>query len=177
MDNNFLEIEKKVLKERAKILALPVIKENSKSEERNILLFSALNQNMAIYLSSIEAVTQITDIVSIPHTPKHIPGVIRRKGSTIALVNLRFFFYPDTENLIDEDYAIIVKAKNKIFALQVNDIKGVIPLLTSQIKKIPDNFDSAIAPYVSGITSDDTVILNIDKMVTSEGFGTTGIEN
>ncbi len=177
MIDKIQNIKNQVLKERAENLATPLDLALNKEETKNILLFTSMNTQFSIYLSTVEAVTRITNILTIPRTPKHIPGVIQYKGSTVALVNPRFFFYPTTEGLIDEDFAILVKAKNRLFALQVTNIEGVVPMILSKIKKIPDNYDSAIAPYLDGMTDDNTALLNIDKMVLSEGFGTTKIKD
>ena len=91
-------------------------------------------------------------------------------------MNLRIFFYPRTEGLIDEDYALVVSAKGKTFALQVEDVEGVRPLQKSTIRPVPDNFDRAVAPYLLGITPEGMGLMDVDKMVVTEGFGTTKIE-
>lgn len=177
MTDKLKEIEKSVLTQRASRLAKPLHQEDENLEEIRMLVFSAMGSRFAMSLSAVEAVSKIIDIIPIPHTPAHIPGVIRRRGQTIALVNLRFFFYPQTEGLIDEDFAVSVLVKNKLFAFQVEDVDGVLPLSKSDILPVPDSYDKAIGQYLKGITQDGLAILDLKKIVLTEGFGTSKIED
>lgn len=176
MGKKLSKIEREILQNRAVQLATPYEAVDENLEVTRVLVFFAMGSKFAVPLVQVEAVTRIVDIFPIPHTPAHIPGVIRRRGKTIALVNLRFFFYPGTEALIDEDYAVSVKIKNKLFALQIEDVEGVVQLPTSTILPIPDNYDSALKPFLSGITDQELAILNLDEIVTTPNFGTTPIE-
>ncbi len=176
MDDKLKEIENTVLKERALRLAEPIREEGDRSETTNVLVFRAIGTRYAVNLSCVDAVLRIFDIMPVPGTPRHIPGVIRRRGATTALVSLRFFFFPQTEGLIDEDLAVVVTARRKTFALQVEDVEGVQPLIKSQLRPVPDNYVRAVAPYLMGVTPDGMALLDMDRIVSSEGFGTTRIE-
>jgi chemotaxis signal transduction protein len=172
MNTKLQKIEKKMMKERAARLAQPLEKNTDKSDIVMVLIFAAMDTTFGIYLSNIDAVTRINDIVYIPGVPAHIAGVVRKKGRTFALVNLRHFFYPDEESLADEDFAVFVNAENKFFAFQVTDIDGVRQIKKSDIKPVPDSYTKTVASYLDGITSDGCAILNLYKMVNSEGFST-----
>lgn len=176
MTDKLKEIEMNVLKQRADQLAKPLAVQNENLEVMRVLVFFAMGSKFSIPLAQVEAVTRINDIIPIPHTPTHIPGVVRRRGQTIALVNLRFFFYPGTEALVDEDYAVVVKVKNKLFALQIEDVEGVVTLLKSSILPVPENYDQSISSYISGITLDGLAVLELNEIIITPGFGTTKIE-
>ncbi len=177
MDDRKLELELSLLKNRAERLAVPVEASEHNLEQEKLLVFNTMESRFAVPLAQVEAVTRIADIIPIPHTPPHIQGVIRRRGQTIALVNLRFFFNPDAEALVDEDYAVVVQAKGKLFALQVEDVEGVAVELKSEIFVPPESYDQKLRPYLLGITiTEDTAILNLDAVVTTPNFGTTPIE-
>ncbi|MBN2344089.1 MAG: chemotaxis protein CheW [Deltaproteobacteria bacterium] len=176
MNSKLKHIEHDLLLSRAERLAIPIEATDENLAVERVLVFFAMGEKFAIPLAQVEAVTRIIDIFPIPHTPAHIPGVIRRRGQTIALVNLRFFFYPGTEALIDEDYAVAVRVKKKLFSLQIEDVEGVVNLLKTNILPVPDSYDRAMSPYLSGITRDDMAILNLDEIVMTSNFGTTEIQ-
>lgn len=176
MSTDIQDVEKQVLAERAKRLAEPEVDQDLLAESVSLLQFRTISSAYAINLSAVDAVIRITDIFPVPLTPKHIPGVIRRRGVTTALVNLRFFFYPSMEALIDEDFAIVVVARNKTFALQVEEIDGVFPQLKSGIHPVPESFDKVQSPFISGVTMDGLAILNLEQLLLAEGFGTSRIE-
>ncbi|NLN62871.1 MAG: hypothetical protein GX146_08340 [Myxococcales bacterium] len=176
MGTTLSDIERKLLEARAQRLAAPIERQQQKSHAHALLLFNSVDTNFAIQLSHVEAVMRIADIFPIPHTPAHISGVIRRHGQTFALVNLRRFFYPQTEALIDEDFAIVATIHRKTIALQVTEIEGVTQLSQATFLPPPENLDKALAPYVTHTTAQGLLLLDLSALVLAEGFGTTKIE-
>jgi purine-binding chemotaxis protein CheW len=171
MSGEWEDVDRPILQKRAEILAQPREAVDAVVEMLHILRFSLMGQDYAVPLEAVEAVLRIGDIVSIPLTPKHIQGVIRRRGQTIALVSLRHFFHPEFEGLVDSDFAIIVSAGGKRFALQVEEIEGVVRCPKSALVAAPDNFDRAQAPFVVAVTTEGLTILNMERLVAADDFG------
>jgi chemotaxis signal transduction protein len=171
MSDDFEELDKSVLARRAEALAKPRTDTGAVVETVAILRFSLMSQDYAVPLDAVEAVLRIGEIVSIPLTPKHIQGVIRRRGQTIALVSLRHYFHPEYEGLVDSDFAIIVVADGKRFALQVEDIEGVVRIPKSAFLPAPDNFDTAQSPFVIAVTTEGLTILDVGRLVAAGNFG------
>lgn len=164
------EVEKQLLRKRAEELARPADVLGKAEESRPLLEFILLGTPYAIYLERVESVSRIGDIYSIPLTPKHISGIIRRRGQSIALVSLRHFFNRNEEGLRDADFAVIVSAKGKRFALQVEEIQGVIHIPKDAILPPPDNFDSKQVPYIIGVTTEGLAVVDLDSLVEAKGF-------
>jgi len=171
MSDDWEDIGRAILEQRAALLAAP-LEDDGKSEQMiTLLVFTLMGSPYAVPLSCVEAVTRIGGIFAIPLTPRHISGVIRRRGQTIALVSLRHFFHPETEALIDADFAVISTAGGKRFALQVEEIDGVTQIPLKDLRPPPDNFDRTQAPYLAGVTNDGLVVLELEELVAAEGFG------
>jgi len=171
MSGDWEDIDKAVLSKRAEILAQPRADVEAVVETVAILRFSLMAQDYAVPLDVVEAVLRIGAIVSIPLTPKHIQGVIRRRGQTIALVSLRHYFHPESEGLIDADFAIIVYTGGKRFALQVEEIEGVVRIPKSAFLPAPENFDKAQAPLVAAVTTEGLTVLDVGRLVLASDFG------
>jgi chemotaxis signal transduction protein len=171
MTGDWEEVEKSVLAKRAELLAQPRIVKDAVVETMAILRFTLMSQNYAVPLDVVEAVLRIGDIVSIPLASKHIQGVIRRRGQTIALVCLTRYFHPEFEGLIDADFAIIVFAGGKRFALQVEEIEGVVHYPKSALVPAPDNYDRAQAPYVIAVTTEGLTVLDVERLALADDFG------
>jgi len=166
------EVDKRLLRKRATELARPVEESDEDEITTALLEFSMLGARYSVYLDRVEAVTRIADIVSIPLTPRHFAGVIRRRGKSIALVNLRQFFHSDARGVADADFAVIVSAKGKQFALQVDEIQGVSSIVGDSLLPAPDNFDAAQVPYIAGITQDGLAVIDLESLVKADGFST-----
>lgn len=171
MSEEWEDTDREVLERRAAQLAKPIVDESKTEETVTLLRFTLMGASYAVFLSAVEAVARIGDIFAIPLTPRHISGVIRRRGQTITLVSLRHFFHPESENLIDSDFALVSIAGKKRFALQVEEIDGVQVVLKRDLAPPPDNFDRTQAPYLYGVTRDGLAVLDLETLVTAEGFG------
>lgn len=159
-----------VLDKRAEVLARPLEQLESREEWSNLLVFIMMGKRYAVDLTQIIAVTRIHEITAIPSAPKHIPGIIRRRGESIGLVNLAYFFNAERAGISDADFAVIVQARNKRFALQVEDILGANVVRNSDLLAPQDNFDPAQLPFVSKVMLDGLVVLDLDALIQAKGF-------
>jgi purine-binding chemotaxis protein CheW len=171
MGGDWEDVDLSILQRRAEVLAHPRAAGGAAVETIALLRFTLMEADYAIPLDEVEAVLRIGHIVSIPLTPKHIQGVIRRRGQTIALANLRNYFHPESEGIADADFAVIVSAGGKRFALQVEEVEGVVHLPKSELVAAPENFDKAQAPYVVAVTTNGLTILDMERLVGTSEFG------
>lgn len=164
------EQELEVLVRRAQELARPITSLERNEELIALLEFQLMGSHYAIRLDRVEAVTRIGEIFSVPLTPRHISGVVRRRGQSYALVSLRHFFHLNAEGIADADFAVYVRAKGKQFAIQVEEIQGVIHLPRIKLLQAPETFDLAQAPYVAGVTLEGLALIDVDALVEADGF-------
>ncbi len=169
MNDNRIKSAEPILNERAIELAKRIEK-HAEEHTQSLLEFTSMGQRLAVHLHRVTAVIRITEITPIPLVPKHISGIIRRRGESIALVNLMRFFNSDQEGISDADFAVIVTGGKRRFALQADDILGVSSVPTEALKRPQENFDKAQHPYISWVTLDGLVLLNLDKLVEAKGF-------
>jgi purine-binding chemotaxis protein CheW len=171
LEDIWIDVDSSTLKRRAELLAHPRAAGDTAAETIALLQFTLMEASYAIPLDDVEAVLRIGHIVSIPLTPKHIQGVIRRRGQTIALTSLRHFFHPEFEGIADADFAVIVVAGGKRFALQAEEIEGVVHVPKADLVQAPDNFDRAQAPFVVAVTTGGLTILDMERLVGTSEFG------
>jgi chemotaxis signal transduction protein len=171
-DSDWEDVDERLLRRRAAELAKRLDHEEVSVTHVALLEFSLMGLRYAVHLDKVESVSKIGDIVSIPLTPRHFSGIIRRRGQSIALVSLRHFFHADAEGIADSDLALIVSVLGKRFALQVEDIQGVAHFEENCLQPPPDNFDPAQQPYVFGVTLDGLIVVDLASLVQADGFGT-----
>ena len=169
------DVGRLTLERRAADLAQPLEMQRDVGEISSLLEILLLGGlRYGVELTTVAAVARIGDIVSIPLTPKHITGIIRRHGIVYALVSLKHYFYPEIEGIADADFAVIVNVKGTLFALQAEEILGVFHRENSEIKPVPENFDGAQAPYIRGVTTDGLSIIDLERLVDAAGFRAGG---
>lgn len=168
-----LQIDRGILEKRAAELAKPLGAMDQADERVALLEFSLLGTRYAVPLEKVEAVSRIGEIFSIPLTPRHISGIIRRRGQSVALVSLRHFFHTHAEGIADADFAVYVVAQEKLFAIQVEEIHGVMHMAKGSLLPPPENFDPAQAPFMVGVTIDGLSVIDLEALVDAEGFSTS----
>jgi chemotaxis signal transduction protein len=169
--------EQEILERRAADLARRDTQTERDRKERLALLeFTLMSRRYAVRLDQVDAVTRIGEIISIPMTPRHLVGVIRRRGESIALVSLRHFFNASAEGIADADFAMLVQVRGKRFALQVEEVRGVLQLARDLLTDPPSNFDPNQASFVAGVTTDGLTCIDLDKLVEASGFSTGEVE-
>ncbi len=162
--------EQRVLDHRAQTLAAPRRRKESRQDWRRVLIFRLLGKPYGVDLNRVEAITRIGEIYPIPLTPPHLQGIIRRHGQNTTLVSLRHFFNAAAEGVYDADYALIVTAGDKRFAIQAEDVEGVQRLDPTAVRPPPDNLDVAQRPYVDGVTAQGVIVLSLEQLVAAPHF-------
>jgi chemotaxis signal transduction protein len=159
-----------LLEKRARNLAQPSLQLEPRESGTSLLVFKMMGRRYAVELSCVVTVTRIQEIISIPSAPRHIPGIIRRRGESIGLANLSYFFNAAKPGISDADFAIIVQVQGKKFALQVEDIVGATTVRNADLLSPQDNFDPVQLPFVWKVMLNGLVILSLDALVRAKGF-------
>lgn len=105
----------------------------------------------------------------LPLVPKHIAGIINRRGTLVTVIDLKHFFhtkFPESDN---EQYIIIIQAMNITIGIMADDIEGSNIYESNKLDP-PFTFLDIIKPeLIIGIHQGVTAIINVEALVkTSE---------
>ena len=101
-------------------------------KEFEVLVFKALNQEMAIDVEHVEIDIEKTEITPIPKARKIIEGVINLRGKIVPVISLPTLL----SNTSGSDYKkiIITKVEDVEFGLMVDEVVGVLRTNTNEIE-------------------------------------------
>ncbi len=165
------------LQRRARELAQPVQRRETSEQTLQLLIFRMLGAQYALPLADVEEVARIEEVYPIPCVPGHMSGIFRRHGRSIALVNLRVLFTAEAEGIADSDYAVVVFVRGKRFAIQVEDIEGVVRVVRSSLVPPPDSLPSVQLPFISGVSLNGLAVLDVGRLLDSEGFRGAAVQS
>lgn len=162
--------DQETLRWRALELARSSHETTAPQDRETFLEFRVVGMRYAIHLNQIDTVRKVDEVFPIPRMPSYITGVIRRRGRPVVLISLGLFFYPSMRGIRDADYAVVVLAKNKRFALQVEEIEGVRQFEKSGFLPAVDHIASEQLPFISSVTTDGLAVIDLDKLVQADGL-------
>ena len=91
-----------------------------------IVVFRLDEQRYAVPLAVAERVVQVAEITPLPHAPRAILGVLNVHGQVVAVLDLRQRLGLQTRELILSDELLLVRAGQRIIALLVDGVEGVM---------------------------------------------------
>lgn len=160
----------KILKERARLLAIETISDENEIEKIEIIQFRIANEDYGVELSHIRTIHPSKNLTYIPGTPDFIKGIINLRGEFISVVDLKKFFNLPDQDLTDLSQVIILSSKDMEFGLLADEILGVKKIPVNKIQPSLPTLTGIRSEYLKGITGDGIVILDGDKILSSKNM-------
>ncbi len=130
------------------------------------LIFMLDNDLFAVNVDNVLEVLEQQQISRVPKAPESILGITNFRGQILPVVNTRFKFNIQSENLSNKNYVIVYEiTKNDqrfIVSATADGVKDVIEIDTDEIMPVPEmglNYD---VRFISGVIhQNETYILVI----------------
>jgi len=144
----------------------------SEKEERQILVFSMMKEELGLDISCVREVLRPQEIHPLPQAPDFIEGLINLRGHIIAVIDLRKRLnIKETEDR-PKMRIIVCRIKTFIVGVVVNSVSEIIALSKDDIEPTPEVISMQIeADFISGIArlgERIIVILNLENILTKE---------
>lgn len=133
------------------------------SEEIQLVIFKLGDEEYGIPVHNVQEIIRMTEVTKIPKTPKHVSGVINRRGDIIPIVDLKQFFELPRSEQDDDTRIIVVEVGNEVLGIVVDHVSEVLRLSTDAIEPPPRLSERAEAAYFTGIgKQEDRLIMLLD---------------
>lgn len=143
-----------------------------KKGERQILVFSLVNEELGLDISCVREVLRPQEIHPLPQAPDFIEGVINLRGHIIAVIDLRKRLNVKEVEDRSKMRIIVCRLKRFIVGLVVNSVSEIIALSEENIGPTPEVVSMQIeADFMSGIArlgERIIVILDLENILTRE---------
>ncbi|WP_448375946.1 chemotaxis protein CheW [Fervidobacterium sp.] len=100
--------------------------------EFEVLVFKALNQEMAINVEMVEIVIEQTEITPVPRARKIVEGVINLRGKIIPVISLPILLANESTSSYKK--IIIAKVEDVEFGLMVDEVVGVLRVKSNELE-------------------------------------------
>lgn len=137
------------------------------------LIFSLLEQDLAIKAEHIQGVERLADVTPVPNVASWVKGVINLRGSIASVVDLRSFLGMEPLPHNPRTRLLSLAYNEMVICFVVDSVSEMVPISASSIRSnvrqtlIP----SWLTPYAEGsalVNRRNVVILDAAKLLFSE---------
>ncbi len=136
------------------------------SQSIEVLRFNIGTERYAIESCYVEQVLPIQQITALFDLPPFMRGICYVRGKVVSVVDLRLLFQLPGAGLNDRNLLLVIRHGPMEFGLLADAIVGIQTLDLSGLQKSLPNLDAIRTRYLQGITSEQTVLLDGQALLT-----------
>jgi len=148
---------KKVLQDRARVLARPPLQEADLKSKLDLLEFRLAEERYAVEISYVEEVCPFKELTPLPFTPPFIRGIVNIRGRILPVFDLKKFFGLPEKGVTDLHRIILVRGHDIELGLLADVVVGM--------RSIPGETLQPSLPTLAGIGSDYLKGVNEERLI------------
>ncbi len=162
------EMSRQILRNRARQLALEPPEPASDVLSVAVIEFCLASETYGIELTSVREIIPLKELTPVPCTPPFVLGLINIRGQLLSVISLKKFFQLPEKGLTDLNKVIVVSVGGFEIGILADAILTVKTILLSEIQPAIHTFTGIHAQYLKGITREQTILLNLQELVTDQ---------
>lgn len=134
------------------------------------VIFSVGNEEYGLDIMLVNAIEKPINIVKVPNSPACIKGIINLRGDVIPVYSLRKKFGLPEIEATEDTKLIVTKSRGVLLAYEVDAVKEIIELDSSQLNETPAivrNDETAYMGAVANISGRMIILLDHDGIITN----------
>lgn len=156
-----------LLDERARTLArIPQGRDDI--ETLPVVVFSFDEHRYAIDARYVKEIQSLVNLTPVPCTPSFVTGIVNLRGTLYSLVDLRRFMDLPIKGVTDLTEILVISGSGMELGLLAYEVVGLQSIPVEEIKAPLPNDENVAKEFVTGVTTDLTVILNIEKILSDQ---------
>jgi purine-binding chemotaxis protein CheW len=160
----------KLLRMRAAVMAREPVQVNATGIILDVITFTLATETYAIEAAFVREVYPLNDFTPLPGVPSYILGIINVRGEIMPVVNLKKFFNLPEQGLGNLNKVIILRNDNMEFGILADDVCGTEAISTDAIKPLPPTVSAIGEVYLMGVTRENIIVLNAEKLLSDESM-------
>ncbi|MFA6970793.1 MAG: chemotaxis protein CheW [Gallionella sp.] len=162
------EDTRRILKERAEVLAREPAQTESADEWIEVLQFVLAYETYAVASEYVREVCPLEELTPLPCTPVFVLGIINVRGEILSVIDIKKFFDLPEKGLTDLNKVIVLESKDMIFGMLADSISGVHIIRRADIQPSLPTLTGIRSNYLQGVTAERVVILDAEKLLNDE---------
>jgi purine-binding chemotaxis protein CheW len=150
---------KRILKERAKLLAREPVKETDDASIE-VVEFLLADERYGIESRFVREVYLLKEFTHLPCTPPFVFGLINVRGQVLSVIDIKKSFGLPDKGISDLSKVIIIHKDKMEFGILADAVFGVREIRLSEFQPSLPTLSGKREEYLRGVTMDRAVILD-----------------
>ena len=164
------EDNKRLLKARAKAFSQEIIQEDAGQQYLEVVEFCLAGEVYGIETNYIREVYPLKELVPIPGTPPFFLGITNVRGQILSVIDIKRLFNLPDKGLTELDKIVIVRDGEVEMGIRADVVLGMQSILRGDIQPSLPTLAGIREKYLSGITKDGVIIMDIQKLLADKNF-------
>lgn len=158
------EEARRILAERARVLAKPIKEAPTPSEVLDLLVFSLAGERYGIAAASVLEVIPLRELVTVPGTPRVVPGIVNHRGRILPVLDLRRVFELAGEGVTEASRVVAAEAGGLTFGVFAEAVVGVVRIGAQELEARPTGFTGGRQTFVLAVTRDMVAVVDLEAL-------------
>jgi len=155
---------KRILRERAKVLARPVEEARTPAEPLELLVLSLTGELYGIETAHVLEVVPLRGLTPVPCTPLFILGVVNHRGRILTVLDLRRLFELAGQGIPEGGRVVAVEAGGMAFGIFADAVAGTIRLGADEVASPPVTLAGDRQVFIRGVTGEMVAVLDLEAL-------------
>ena len=159
------EASRKVLQERALVLAKPISVSQQQEHDQYLRFRLGTVERYGIPYKYLEELLYVDNLAKVPCTPKFVVGVVNYHGELLTVLDIKQFFRMPEVTLGEEARIIVVKHKEMRAGLLVDAVDTNKKYRDAELSPPLNSHGVSNMEYVTGIHAGKVTLLNMEAIL------------
>jgi purine-binding chemotaxis protein CheW len=161
------ERAKRILDERASILARPSADRQSARNTTDVLSFALDGERFCLETRCVQEVRRFGEATPVPGVPDFLVGVTNLRGEILPLIDIRRFLELGSKGQVVPSHVIICGEERAEFGIIADAVHEVAPAAMDELAPDPIGHSEPSRDCVLGIAPNATIVLNGFALLTN----------
>ncbi|HAM99029.1 MAG TPA: chemotaxis protein CheW [Marinilabiliales bacterium] len=159
------EVKHSILKARAQALAVEKNDAAGQKEFMEVIVFGLATETYGIESKFIREVYPLKDYTALPGIPSFVLGIVNVRGQIVSVIDFKKFFNLPEKGLGELNKVIIIRNEKMEFGILADNINDARSIAIEELQTPPVSTNGIGAAYLRGITGDQIIILDAQRIL------------
>ena len=159
--------ERRLLRERARLLAREIVPEKSSLSEIELVVFKLADETYAIESGYVREVYPLKYLTPLPGAPSFVLGLTNLRGEILSIVDLHTFFDLPNQGLSDRSRVIVLRSPKMECGILADSVTGTRRIGLDDLQPALPTLTGIREEYLKGVTGERLIVLDAGRLLAS----------